>query len=312
MSKKGSPGVGASSEPRDSFGSGQMDRLDRTVAGFTKVRRKIWTRLFGEESWINRHGDLRTRERYGLVSRANYFYGMLRAADVAKFFGKKQVTVIEFGVASGAGLMNMVELAPLIRTETGVDLRIVGFDTGHGLPAIHGYKDHPELWNFGDFATGDRQLLLRKLGDRAEVIWGDIANTIDPFINTIDHSAPLGFISVDVDLYSAAKVALRCLKSRPEIYNPAVSMYFDDVSFFFANKWTGELAAIAEFNDEQELRKIDRDRSLPGHRPQKGAEWYSAMFVCHILDHEARQRPRQRPALPIDAHFDFVASGFLV
>ena len=54
----------------------------------TNVKRRIWTRLFGEESWINRYGDFRTREQYGLISRANYLYGMLRAADVAKYFGR--------------------------------------------------------------------------------------------------------------------------------------------------------------------------------------------------------------------------------
>jgi len=277
----------------------------------TKIKRRIWTRLLGEESWVDRYGDFRTREHYGLISRANYLYGMLRAADVAKYFGKKCVTVIEFGVASGAGLLNMADLAPLIEGETGVKLRIIGFDTGQGLPAVHGYKDHPELWNPGDFATDDRDTLVRKLGGRAEILWGDIANTVGPFIETVDASAPLGFISVDVDLYSASKLALRCLESHPEKYNPAISMYFDDVSFFFANKWAGELAAIAEFNDEHDLRKIDHDRSLPGRRAN-GAPWYASMYVCHILDHDARQTSQQRQGLPIGAHFDFMESQFLI
>ncbi len=276
-----------------------------------KITKTIWARLLGEESWIDRYGDFRMRERYGLISRANYLYGMLRAADVAKYFGKKCVTVIEFGVASGAGLLNMADLAPLIETETGVKLRIVGFDTGQGLPAVHGYKDHAELWNPGDFEMDNREELLRKLGGRAEIIWGDIASTIDPFTDTIDPSAPLGFISVDVDLYSATKVALRCLGGSPEKYTPAISMYFDDVSFFFANEWAGELAAIAEFNEEHKLRKIDHDRSLPGHRPLKSAQWYAAMYVCHVLDHEARQTPQRRQKLAIGAHHDFIAARFL-
>jgi hypothetical protein len=277
----------------------------------TRIRRKAWTQLFGESSWIDRYGDFRVRERYGLISRANYLYGMLRAADIAKYFGQKRVTVIEFGVASGAGLLNMVDLAGAIKAETGVDHRIVGFDTGRGLPSVHGYKDHPELWSAGDFAMEDRDALLRKLDGRAEIIWGDIADTIGPFIDAVDVSAPVGFISVDVDIYSAAKSALRCLTSRPEKYNPAVSMYFDDVSFFFANEWAGELAAIAEFNDEHDLRKIGRDRSLPGHRPQKAEAWYSTMYVCHILDHEARQKPRERQQLAIGVHADFMKSNFL-
>jgi hypothetical protein len=240
--------------------------------------------------------------------RANYVYGMLRAADIAKYFGKTRVTVIEFGVASGQGLLNMVGVAPEIEKETGVELRIVGFDTGQGLPAIQGYKDHPELWNPGDFTMEDRDTLMHKLGGRAEIVWGDIADTVGPFIDSVDSSAPLGFISIDVDIYSATAAALRCLTSRPDKYSPAISMYFDDVSFFFANDWAGELAAISEFNSDHEYRKIGRDRSLPGSRPLKAENWYQSMYACHILDHEARQKPRERQQLNIGAHWDFMTS----
>jgi hypothetical protein len=278
---------------------------------FSRLQRKIWTSFVGEESWINRYGDFRSRERYGLITRANYLYGMLRAADVAKYFGKQRVTVIEFGVASGGGLSNMVDLAGAIERETGIKLRIVGFDTGSGLPSVNGHKDHPEIWNPGDFATEDRDKLLDKLGGRAEIIWGDIGHNIDAFTDAIAPSEPLGFISVDVDIYSATRAALRCLTRKPEKYNPAISMYFDDVSFFFANKWAGELAAIAEFNEAYELRKIDRDRSLPGRRPSKAENWYSKMYVCHILDHEARQKTRVRGELNIESHSEFMASRFL-
>jgi hypothetical protein len=277
----------------------------------TKLQRKMWTHFFGEPSWINHSGDFRAREQYGLVARANYLYGMLRAADVAKYCGKQSVTVIEFGVASGAGLLNMIHLTPMIEKETGIKLRIVGFDTGHGLPSIRGYKDHPELWRTGDFATEDRDALIRRLDGRAEVIWGDIADTIEPFTNSINPSAPLGFISVDLDIYSATTAALRCLTGQPEKYNPGISMYFDDVSFFFANEWAGELAAISEFNEEHELRKIGPDRSLPGRRPVLSASWYSKMYVCHVLDHEVRENPRDRQQLAIHDHAEYMAARFL-
>ncbi len=214
-------------------------------------------------------------------------------------------------MASGSGLFNMIDLAPSVTRETGIEFRIVGFDTGRGLPSVQGYKDHPEIWSAGDFTTDDRDKLLQRLGNRAEVIWGDIADTADAFSNAVDPSAPIGFISVDVDIYSATKSALRCLTNHPEKYNPAISMYFDDTSFFFANEWSGELAAIAEFNQENSLRKIGRDRSLPGHRPVKAESWYSKMYVCHILDHEARQNPRNRPQLEIGAHAEFIASQYL-
>jgi len=282
------------------------------VTGLTaKLKREIWKKVFGEISWVNRNGSFRDREQFGLLKRPSYAYGMLRAADCARYFGMTRITAIEFGVASGAGLLAMVNLAELIRAEAGVEFRIVGFDTGRGLPQVQGYKDHPEIWNPGDFAMEDRDILLRKLGGKAEVIWGDIADTIGPFTETIDPAEPIGFISVDVDIYSATKSALRCLTDQPEKCSPAVSMYFDDVSFFFANDWAGELAAIAEFNDENEMRKIGRDRSLPGRRPISADSWYQAMYVGHILDHPARQAIKGRSELTIQAHAEFMKSRFL-
>jgi len=258
---------------------------------------------------VKRGGDFRQMESYGLIPRANYAYGMLRAADLARFLGKRAVTVCEFGVATGNGLMNMVELAERIHAESDIEVRVVGLDTGEGLPAIGDYRDHPELWSAGDFAMTNKEELRKRMGDRAELIFGDIKDTIDGFVASLDEAAPLGFVSVDVDIYSGAKSALRALLGRPELYTPAVSIYCDDVSFFFANRWCGELRAIDEFNEENQFRKIDQDRSL-GSRPSKGDSWYQSMFVGHILDHEVRSKPRQRSGLSIQDHYSFMkASG---
>lgn len=236
---------------------------------------------------------------------------MLRAADCAKYFGLKSVTAIEFGVASGAGLLNLVSLAEQINAETGVTFRVVGFDTGKGLPDVKGHKDHPEIWNAGDFAMEDRDSLMKKLDGRAEVIWGDISETVDAFTESIDPTCPVGFVSVDVDIYSGSMSSLRCLTGRPNQYTPAVSMYFDDVAFFFANRWCGELASIAEFNEASHYRKIDMDRSLPGRRYAKADSWYQTMHVCHVLDHPARERPLQRDNLTIGEHYEFMKKRFL-
>ncbi|AUC96460.1 hypothetical protein QU42_31565 [Bradyrhizobium sp. UASWS1016] len=276
-----------------------------------RLKRKLWTHFLGVDSWVGRTGDFRTRERHGLVSRPYYVYGMLRAADHARYVGASSVTVVEFGVASGRGLLNMIDCAELITAETGVAFRIVGFDTGAGLPSIDSYKDHPEIWNPGDFAMEDRTSLEKKIGGRAEIIWGNIDQTIDGFTGTLGPQSPLGFIAIDVDIYSASKSALRCLTGDPEKYLPAMSMYFDDVSFFFANKWCGELAAIEEFNAEHAMRKIDRDRSLPGLRPKAAAAWYQAMYVGHVLDHPARQSPANRKGLTIKEHAAFMSASAL-
>jgi hypothetical protein len=276
----------------------------------TSIKQKVWNRLLGERSWVAANGSWRERERFDLVSRPNYAYGLLRAADLALYFGHEAVTVCEFGVASGAGLLNMIELADSIGRETGVRFRIVGFDTGAGLPSVQGHKDHPEIWSGGDFKMEARETLVERIGGRAELVFGDIGDTVDGFVRTLQPDAPIGFVSVDVDIYSGSQSALRVLRGPVASYLPAISMYFDDVSFFFANDWCGELASIHEFNAESETRKIGIDRSLPGARPIL-APWHRGMYVCHFFDHDARQRPRDRQALTIDAHHSFMRDRFL-
>src|SRR6516225_7599284 len=46
--------------------------------------------------------------------------------------GIKTVSLVEFGVASGAGLTNIVEIAKKVTRCTGVEFTIYGFDTGQG------------------------------------------------------------------------------------------------------------------------------------------------------------------------------------
>jgi hypothetical protein len=255
---------------------------------------------------IKRRGDFREMEVHGLVPRPNYAYGILRAADLARFLGKTRATVCEFGVATGNGLLNMIELAEMVRAETGVEIRVIGLDTGQGLPTVDGYKDHPEIWSVSDFNMTNKEDLRRRVKGRAELIFGDIKDTVGDLVASLDELAPLGFISVDVDIYSGAKSSLKALLGKPELYAPAVSIYCDDVRFFFANRWCGELRAIEEFNDENLLRKIDQDRSFPGHRPALDHGWYESMSVCHVLDHEVRTSPKQRSGLSLQEHYELM------
>lgn len=257
--------------------------------------------------WAKLAGSVLSRERWGVLDRPSYAYGLLRAAQIGKYFGHHTVTVCEFGVAHGAGLLNMAELAGKIGAALDMKFRVVGFDTGTGLPTVHGFKEHPEIWSSGDFKLADSGELRARIGPRAELILGDIRESIGGFIKTLKPDAPLGFISVDVDLYSAAAASLLSLTGEANLYLPAVSVYFDDVAFYFANRWCGELAAIEEFNAAHEMRKLDIDRTLPGKRPVKYARWYPQMYTCHILDHPQRQTSAKRQALNIGHHKDLLA-----
>jgi hypothetical protein len=266
----------------------------------TRAVRKARRSPLARDLWFRWRGNLRERERFGLIDRPQYAYGVLRAADVARYFGLDAVTVCEFGVASGDGLMNLIEVAELVTNETGIAFRVLGFDTGAGLPPVQGFKEHPEIWSGGDFPMASQDELVQRTRGRAEIVFGDIADTVDAFVDSLTPSAPLGFASVDVDIYSGARSALRSLVGPSEKLLPAVSLYFDDVGFFFANEWCGELAAIGEFNSENEFRKIGPDRSFIARTPS--APWHSHMFVCHALDHPARSRPRDRAQVTLQGH----------
>ena len=222
----------------------------------TRAVRRARRTAIARDLWFRRWGSLREKERFGLIERPHYAYGVLRAADVARYFGLDAVTVCEFGVASGDGLVNLVEVAELVTSETGIAFRVLGFDTGAGLPPVQGFKEHPEIWSGGDFPMVSRDGLVQRTRGRAEVVLGDIADTVDAFIDSLTPSSPLGFASIDVDIYSGARSALRSLLGPSEKLLPALSLYFDDVGFFFANEWCGELAAIREFNCDNEFRKM--------------------------------------------------------
>jgi hypothetical protein len=276
-----------------------------------RLNRKVQTTLLGQASWIDRHGTFREREACDLISRPHYTYGILRAADTALYFGHNKVTVCEFGVASGGGLLAMIEIAELVTQETGVEIRIVGFDTGAGLPDVSGHKDHAEMWMPGDFEMEEQDKLVARIGGRAALIFGDIKDTIEPFVASLTPDAPVGFVSIDVDIYSGTVSALQLFDGDVNLYTPTVSMYFDDLSFFSANDWCGEALAIREFNETHELRKIGPDRSLPGRRTARHGHFHRHMYGCHLLDHDARNLPKKRDALTIGAHHEFMSKNNL-
>ena len=236
--------------------------------------------------------DFRERERNAQIHRPHYAYGILKCADVAKLYGLKEVTICEFGVASGGGLKNMIRIADAVTEFTGVKFRIYGFDTGTGIPETSGYKDHPEIWSPGDYPLIEKDELLKTIDGKAELIFGDIQETIHPFIEQLSQAAPIGFLAIDVDVYTGTHHALKCLvHDDPCLYLPAVGLYFDDITVYFANRWCGELLAIEEFNEANTLRKIDHDRTVRHfHRP-----WFTKMFVCHVFDHPVRRElPSER------------------
>lgn len=246
-------------------------------------------------------GSFRAKVDFDLIVRQQYAFPILHAADMAKAAGFRRVTLVEFGVASGAGLLNMCKIARSVTDAVGVEFDVVGFDTGKGMPAAIDFRDHPEGFREGDFPM-DPERLRAALPSFARLILGDIEETIPGFLGELSAEAPLAFVSVDVDYYSSTKKALEVLKSDPGKYLPTVMIYLDDIVFESANPWCGELLAVHEFNSDNAMRKIAPFTMLRVHRLFKNAQWIEQMYVGHILDHPKRSPAHSRPETAVIAN----------
>jgi hypothetical protein len=232
-------------------------------------------------------GSFRRKVEFDLVVRHSHAFSLLQAADNAKLLGLKSVTALEFGVASGAGLLNICEIARRVTGETGVAFRIAGFDSGAGLPPPRDYRDHPEYYREGDYPM-NHDALRQRLPANAELLIGGLQDTIPAFLERASHEAPIGFVSIDVDYYWSSKEVLRIFADRPEKYLPTTTIYLDDITAEGHNPWCGELLAINEFNDENDLRKICKFNFLRNIRLFKNASWIDHILTLHVFDHYAR------------------------
>jgi hypothetical protein len=219
------------------------------------------------------------------------------------------LTAIEFGVADGAGMLDICAIARDVSRETGVAFDIVGFDTGTGLPPLKDHRDHPEIWSQGDFATVGRDAFEAALPANARMYWGDVANTLDAALAAITADAPVGFVSHDMDIYSATRRALDVYAAPAEKLLPVGIAYFDDtlgspvrIGSLMRNRWAGQLLAIDEFNAVNTHRKVDVIRTLKYRRPLDHEQWLEQIYGVHILDHPARNKPTKRESMDLRLH----------
>ncbi len=262
--------------------------------------RRIWERILRERLSEPLHlnllslpvalfGSFRSKVYWDLVVRQQHAFGLLNAADKARELGIRHLTAVEFGVANGAGLLNICDIAKRITAETGVRWRVFGFDSGAGMPAPRDHRDHPELYSAGNFPMQDRSVLEGRLPDFASLIIGDLTETAPAALTRISPDAPLGFASIDVDYYSSTLACLEFFLGDPACYLPTVDVYADDVMFETHSRWGGEILAIIEFNEAHEHRKIESHRFIREKRLFKRPNWLSHMHTLHVLDHPARQ-----------------------
>jgi hypothetical protein len=252
--------------------------IERVLRRLTQIpgARSLWCRF--------PVGPLDLRVRYGIFSRPNYAYGVYTPAALASKLGLPAISVIEFGVAGGSGLLALESIAAEVSRATGVRIAVYGFDSGEGMPAPLDYRDLPYVWDQG-FYKMDQSALRARL-KQATLIVGDVARSVPEFVRT-PGVPPVGFVSFDLDYYSSTKTALQLFEGGPDSRLPRTLCYFDDIMWpetAFHNEYTGELCAIREFNQEHAHMKVSPIHMFAHTRPHP-APWNEQMFVLHDFQH---------------------------
>jgi hypothetical protein len=216
--------------------------------------------------------------------RPHFTWGVLYGANLAKCLGIRRISVIEFGVAGGNGLVSLEAIASAVGELFGIEIDVYGFDTGQGLPKPEDYRDQPNLYREAGFPMDEEK--LRKRLRKARLILGDVGRTIGSFVES--RPASVAFVSIDVDLYTSTMGAFRLFEAGQEILLPRVYCYFDDILGETFSEFTGERLAIAEFNERHKMRKISPIFGLRYflHPPHNQEAWAEQMFIAHMFDHE--------------------------
>lgn len=226
-------------------------------------------------------GSVAIRTRFDIWKRPYYAYGIYAAATLAKALRLKALSVVEFGVAGGRGLLEMENIAQQVSAFTDIRIAIFGFDSGVGMPDPVDYRDLPHIWAKGYYKMDQERLRARL--KTARLLLGDLEATVSSFIND-SAIEPVGFVAFDLDYYSSTKKAFALFDNEsPQSRLPRVYCYFDDIiwpEIACYNPHVGELCAISEFNQEHSDKKICPLHKLRNMRVYP-AGWNDQMYILH-------------------------------
>lgn len=250
----------------------------RRIFRFDRMIPPLWRRI--------PIGSYMLRLHFDAVPRPHYAYGIYNACMQACALGVPRISIFEFGVAGGNGLVAMEKAAATIGKVFGVEIDIYGFDVGTGLPASDDYRDLPYF-----FVAGSYKMDVDRLRGRlrtAKLVLGDLKETVAPFTAEF-RGAPIGFCVFDLDYYTSTVHALNILGGGSETRLPRVTCYFDDIFgisdlSIYCDR-VGPAAAIREFNaaggQDRYLAPIEHlhnNRAIPD-------EWNDRMYAFHDFRH---------------------------
>ena len=214
----------------------------------------------------------------------DYAWGVMQGVNLARVLGLTRVSVIEFGVAGGNGLLTLERIAETAESIFGVNVDVFGFDTGTGLPKPKDYRDMPNVWSEGFFPM-DVEKLKSQL-KRAQLVLGPVGETVRKFTGSTP--SPVAFIGFDLDLYTSTRDAFGIFEGDQRLLLPRVYCYFDDIMGFTFGDHVGERLAISEFTASHDLRKLSPIYGLEHYVPRRFANrWWGKYYMAPIFDHES-------------------------
>jgi hypothetical protein len=253
-----------------------VDKLIRSILNPGRIPLKVWKRY--------PVGSFKLRLDYDIFERPPYAYCVYHAARLANALNIRKISVVEFGVAGGNGLVNLENLGRQVEGEVGPEIEIYGFDRGSGLPNPVDYRDLPYIWMAG-FYKMDMARLQRVLV-RSQLVLGDIADTVGSFFENYS-PAPLGAVFFDLDFYSSTRDALKIFDGANAKMLPRVYCYCDDVISSdngLLSDSVGQLLAIREYNESHPNRNL---APIAGFRHTRSvpAQWNDQIYIHHSFDH---------------------------
>tara|TARA_B100001121_G_scaffold309619_1_gene337121 strand:+ start:3091 stop:4095 length:1005 start_codon:yes stop_codon:yes gene_type:complete len=242
------------------------------------------------ENLINKNANILKKQKLSYengkfivskFSKPYYAYTVYHAIKLAMKLGHSRVSVIEFGVASGRGLVCLETVSSQLEELFDIKIDIYGFDMGTGLLAPKNNMDLKYWFQSGQYKM-DEESLRGKL-KKSKLIIGDVNQTIDGFISKYK-PAPIAAIMHDLDYYSSTKNSFKLLNNNIEFFLPRVYCYFDDTvgsELEMYNEYTGQLAAIQEFNLSNKDKKFSKNRNLINYNDK----WRKKIYHLHMFNH---------------------------
>src|SRR5437899_188283 len=150
----------------------------------------------------------KTRLEVEAVVKPQYGYCIYHAAVLAKKLGHRKISILEFGVAAGKGLLAIEWHVSQAAEALGMEFEVYGFDLGSGLPKPRDYRDLPYHWQAGFFSM--RLPSLEPRLKYTKLVIGDVRETCRDFLASYS-PAPIGVILWDLDFYSSTKDSFQIL-----------------------------------------------------------------------------------------------------